>query len=115
MANVLSRLSSFSDAIMPDRRRVVRAAVRAEVNVTLSNGSEIITAIADLSTHGCCLSTEAEAIRVGGFIAISRDTGHPLQAIVRWKRDGNAGVEFLRPVPGNYTEWHDLMDSLQSI
>jgi PilZ domain len=115
MANVLSKLSSFSDAIMTDRRRVIRAAVRAEVNVTLANNSELKTAIADLSTHGCCLSTDSEAIRVGSFIAISLDSGHPLQAIVRWKRDGNAGVEFLRPVPGNYTEWQELMDSMQSI
>jgi hypothetical protein len=114
MTSVLSRLSLIGDAIMPDRRRVTRTMVRAEVNVTLSSGSEIKATLSDLSTHGCCLSSETETIRVGGFIALSLDAGRPLQAIVRWKRDGNVGAEFLRPVPSNYVEWHALMDSLHS-
>jgi hypothetical protein len=113
VANVLTRLGSISDAMMPDRRKAARAVVRAEVNLTASNGTEIKAIVADISTHGCQLRAECNTIKIGGFVAISLDNGHPLQAIVRWMRDGSIGVEFLRPIPANYDEWHELIDSWQ--
>ncbi len=113
MANVLTRFGSISDAIMPDRRKATRSVVQAEVNLTASNGAEIRVFVADISTHGCQLRSDYNAIKIGGFVAISLDSGHPLQAIVRWMRDGSIGVEFLRPIPANYDEWHDLIDCWQ--
>ena len=68
--------------------------------------------IADLSTHGCCLRSEADWLRLGSFVSISLGEDEPgLQAIVRWVRDGACGLEFLRPVPSDRPEWHELMDS----
>jgi PilZ domain len=113
MTNVLTRLGSISDAMRPDRRRAPRSIVRAEVNMTASNGTEIKATIADISTHGCNLRSDCDAIKIGGFVAISLESGHPLQAIVRWLREGSVGVEFLRPIPANYNEWHELIDSWQ--
>jgi hypothetical protein len=44
-------------------------------------------------------------------VALRLDDAEPLQAVVRWVRDGRAGLEFLRPLPPVPGPWQDLADS----
>ncbi len=67
--------------------------------------------LAEVSLHGCRIQTQEPWLRVGGFVSIYISQGEKLQSIVRWCRDGAAGMEFLHAIPAQYTEWHDLMDA----
>ncbi|MEJ2408952.1 MAG: PilZ domain-containing protein [Novosphingobium sp.] len=75
-----------------------------------SQGRRLPVLLADISLHGCCLQTESDELRQGGFVSIGLGNDSMLPAIVRWVRGQAAGMEFLRPVPANQTAWHDLMD-----
>ncbi len=102
---------SLGLAITPRRRKTERVAVRSDVTILSSAGESSRARIADLSTHGCNLVGENARLRIGGFIEVSLETGDPMHAIIRWKRGEVAGVEFLRPIPPDRAEWHDLLNS----
>lgn len=85
--------------------------VEIEALVASVHGQSSSMGIGDISAHGCCLSSDADWLRIGGFLSIAAEVGPPLEGIVRWLRDGRAGVEFLRPVPPAYREWHELIES----
>lgn len=66
--------------------------------------------LAEVSLHGCRVRAEEPWLRTGAFVSISIEDGARLQAIVRWVREGAAGMEFLRPIPDHCSQWHDLME-----
>ncbi len=112
MTNGLARLDALES--VTDRRRETRHAARASARLDSSRGESAVVLLADVSTHGCAVSIEQPWLRAGAFvsIAIVQEQGlqtPPLQAIVRWVREGSAGMEFLAPIPADRTEWHDLM------
>jgi len=78
--------------------------------VRFTNGTNREMQLGDLSTHGCRVDGEVEGFRVGRFVSVGLDETSMLQAVVRWVRNNAAGMEFLRPIPPERTEWHDLMD-----
>ena len=93
-----------------ERRREERIQARFQAIVQFPGGSSREMQLADISTHGCRVDGEVEGFRVGRFISVGIDETSMLQAVVRWVRNDAAGMEFLRPIPPERTEWHDLMD-----
>lgn len=95
-----------------ERRKAERH--RAEVPATLvsSLGERATVDLADVSTHGCNIRGEAAWLRAGAFVSIALGDESPLRAIVRWVRDGKAGMEFIQPVPPGRREWQELIDSI---
>ena len=73
-------------------------------------GETATVELADVSMHGCCVRTETPDLRIGRFVSIGIDSNPMLQAVIRWVRDGAAGMEFVRPIPPERSEWHDLIE-----
>lgn len=94
----------------PGRRREPRFAALAEVRIESSHGDAALVMLAEVSLHGCRVRTDEAWLRAGSFIEIAMEARTGLPAIVRWVREGYAGMEFLRPIPPERIEWHDLMD-----
>jgi len=111
MSAVFSRLNAVYDAVVPRRRKVARRPAWAKATVRLTDGDTSEVCLDDISTHGLRLREVASWLRAGQFVSIALGDEAPLQAIVRWVRDGEAGLEFLRPVPRDRAEWHALIDS----
>lgn len=93
-----------------DRRRETRHPAWASAHIANSAGQSQGVALADVSEHGCAIKGDAGWLRTGGFVSIRIGEQPSLQGIIRWIRDGAAGMEFLRPIPPERIEWHDLMD-----
>ena len=47
-------------------------------------------------------------LRSGSFVSIKLEEDPLLQGIVRWVRNGAAGVEFIHPFSADHVEWHAL-------
>lgn len=93
------------------RRREPRFETWFDATLETAHGDRAEIGIAEVSLHGCRIKGTPSWLRTGGFISIAVDGGRKLQAVVRWVREDSAGMEFLRPVPQECTEWHDLMDA----
>ena len=94
-----------------ERRRESRHPAWAMASIENALGKSEGVALADVSEHGCAIRGEAGWLRMGGFVSIRIGEEPALQGIVRWIRDGAAGMEFLRPIPADRHEWHDLMNA----
>ncbi len=94
-----------------NRRREPRFATWFDAHIENARGDSAKVLLAEVSMHGCRIQADQAWLRVGGFVAIRIENGEALPAIVRWVREGAAGMEFLRPIPAEYSEWHDLMDA----
>ncbi len=81
-----------------EKRRITRFLSSSRVSVRSSHGDSCKADLGDVSVFGCALQTTAEWLRVGMFGSIGLSNDWTIQAIVRWSRDGRAGVEFLRPI-----------------
>lgn len=110
MSTLLARLWSHSPTPSPGRRKVARRTSSAEAVATSMQGDTAKGVLADVSTNGCSLVSDAEWLRAGRFVSIAIENDKPIQAIIRWVRDGRAGMEFLRPVTPDNPEWLALMD-----
>ena len=109
--NALS--SQFGEPISDaghERRRSIRHTVWALATMTCPRGRTADAELTDLSLHGVRIASEAEWLRIGQFVSITLEEEPPVQAIVRWMRDGEAGMEFLRPIPSDRKAWRSLMD-----
>ncbi len=93
------------------RRRERRFETWFDATLETAHGDRANVRIAEVSLHGCRIKGDLSWIRNGAFISIAAEGGSKLQAIIRWVREDSAGMEFLRPVPQECTEWHDLMDA----
>ncbi|MCT2400578.1 PilZ domain-containing protein [Novosphingobium mangrovi (ex Huang et al. 2023)] len=106
----IGRLYATTPDNLDDRRRETRHATRFEAIIETSQGRRHPVLLADVSLHGCSVQTDAETVRQGAFVSIGLYGEPMLPAIVRWVRGKAAGMEFLRSVPPDRTEWHELMD-----
>ncbi len=82
----------------PERRRVSRQVAHCDIAIASSSGETASARVNDVSPYGCNLESEAEWLRTGRFVTLNAGE-RAIQAVVRWSRDGVAGVEFLRPIP----------------
>ena len=84
------------DQIIPDRRKPRQGTAmpgRLRFNVT----TRAAVAVTDLSVHGCRIAT-ATGLAVDSPVFVRLDQLGALRAIVRWQRDGAAGLEFDQPL-----------------
>lgn len=93
------------------RRRERRFETWFDGTLETAHGDHADIRIAEVSLHGCRIKGDLSWIRTGAFVSIAVEGERKLQAIIRWVRADSAGMEFLRPVPRECTEWHDLMDA----
>ncbi len=93
------------------RRREHRYETWFDAKLETTHGDGVDVRVSEVSLHGCRIKGDVSCIRTGTFVAISAEGGRKLRAIIRWVREDTAGMEFLRPVPAECTEWHDLMDA----
>jgi hypothetical protein len=98
-----------------NRRRDPRTIVEVGATVISARGEQAPITIANISVHGCNITGDAPWLRLGQFVTIRLAEGQPMQGIVRWTRDGSAGLEFMRAVPQGHAEWHALIDSIANL
>lgn len=103
-------LNARAAAPRPSRRKEARYSTWFDAKLESSRGDNADVLLSEVSMHGCRIKCEETWLRTGSFVAIGLEEGPMLQAIVRWIRDGNVGMEFLRPIPPERAEWHDLME-----
>ena len=94
----------------PDRRRETRVPARYQAILQLSEGVSSEVHLADISAHGCCVRSEDQGLRIGRFVSIGIEQEPMLQAVIRWVRNDAVGMEFLRPIPPERSEWHELIE-----
>lgn len=111
MSAQLARLSAAQADTRPDRRKVHRYAAEAAATLHSSHGESAGVLLADVSTHGCNVQGDLGWLRPGSFVSIAYGDEPLLSAVVRWMRDGAAGMEFLQPIPASRAEWHALMNA----
>lgn len=66
--------------------------------------------LTDVSSYGCCVETRAPWVSPGHVVAITLPSGPALESIVRWTRGSLAGLELLRPIAANRSDWLALID-----
>ncbi|MCJ2177008.1 PilZ domain-containing protein [Novosphingobium album (ex Hu et al. 2023)] len=106
----IGRLYSAKQDTFDDRRRERRHTTHFEAMLETSQGRRHPVLLADISHHGCCVQSNGDGLRQGAFVSIGLCDNSMLPAIIRWVRGQAAGMEFLRAVPADQTEWLDLMD-----
>ena len=104
------RLAPVSEPSGQERRKVARAIVSASAILATAHGDRTPVMIGDVSTHGCNIRSDVAWLRTGRFVAMELGDDAPLQAVIRWVRNGAAGLEFLRPVSEDYHDWQALIN-----
>lgn len=111
MATRIARLLSISSAgRATDRRRNTRHKASGAATITNARGDTAKVRLTDVSQHGCAVTGTFDTMRVGAFITITLGSDKPVQGIIRWLRDGSAGIEFLWPLPTGSLEWNELIN-----
>ena len=59
-----------------------------------------MAALADISTHGCCITTASLYLNVGMRVTIKPQGLEGVTGLVRWLSGARAGIEFDRPLYG---------------
>jgi len=95
---------------VPERRREGRTRASNQAILRFAEGTSEEVALADISQHGCSIQSEIEGLRIGRFVSIGIGQEPVLPAVIRWVRNGAAGMEFLRPIPAERREWHELIE-----
>lgn len=109
MSAAISRLTPVQERQSENRRRTSRLAARAVAQLNSMDGEHVRVAIGDLSAHGCSVRCLSDWLRAGRFVSVGIEDQPPLPALIRWVRDDIAGLEFLRPIPADRSEWHSLI------
>jgi hypothetical protein len=110
MATTFARLGSERDSTVLRRRKTERVRAQAEAQLATMQGDAETVWLGDASTHGCSVRCQADWLRTGRFVTITLGEDAPVQAIVRWTRDGVTGLEFLRPLSPTMRDWNRLID-----
>lgn len=92
-----------SDPARPPRK-VSRRRAADPRRIALIGTGAVEAELADLSSHGCCLTLVSGALRIGAVVGLPLQERTVLRAIVRWVRDGQAGLEFFQAIPATLVE-----------
>jgi hypothetical protein len=85
-------------------RQADRKIVSGSIAVESSAGQSEDAELRDISAFGCNIRVSADWLKTGKFVTLRLAKTRQVQAIVRWTRDGVAGLEFLRPIPHHEAE-----------
>jgi hypothetical protein len=110
MGSAMARFGPPQETTGENRRKEPRAAKRALAQISSLDGASVGGAIGDVSAHGCSVQCAADWLQSGRFVSIGIAQGPALPAVVRWVREGLAGLEFLHAVPSHRGDWRALMD-----
>ncbi|AKM08792.1 PilZ domain-containing protein [Croceicoccus naphthovorans] len=80
------------------QRQHIRVPIGLSAICRYGSGFEAAITIADLSEAGCRILQAPTSMLRGEVIVISFSDYEYIEAKVRWLRDGEAGVQFLRPI-----------------
>ncbi len=112
--DALPRLRSSGNLLSGEResrtRKVSRAPRHRSVSIGSSSSQTSEATIRDASTHGCRINSDASWLRLGAIISIRLEDDAGVMGIVRWVRDGAAGVEFLQPLTPGQDAWESLFE-----
>jgi hypothetical protein len=106
LPRLLKRSKDAPDVHEEARRREKRIPVKADAVIGDNRSAISRTSILDLSCHGCSLTMGENTLHSGEFIMIRLEGAEAIRGIVRWIRDGEAGVEFLRPLDQAALHYH---------
>ncbi len=81
-----------------EARRVARTRASIDVTIASAQGPEMTVIIRDISAYGCSIGPSADWMKPGGFVSLRPRGEAGVTGIVRWIRDGAAGIEFVRPL-----------------
>ena len=81
-----------------EARRVARRRTSIGITIVSARGTEAPAIIRDISAHGCSIAGNADWMKPGGFLYLRPHGEAAVTGIVRWIREGAAGIEFVRPL-----------------
>lgn len=115
LARLYSTAQMQQQSACDERRREERHTTSFAAWLQTSPAERLDVRLTDVSLHGCCVTGPGGVLRQGSFVSIGIGPHPPLKAVVRWVRGSPsggeaAGMEFLRAVPGDATEWNVLID-----
>lgn len=87
-----------------DRRELPRQALERVAKLSPNEWSSIQVTLVDLSEHGFRVRCDA-MLRVGSFVLIGIAGIGQVSAKVIWRRDGEFGAKFIRPLNLQHCEW----------
>jgi hypothetical protein len=91
------------DPSLEDRRTTREpVAMRAQCRTVHGRSGEVV--ITDLTASGCCIFAKGVLPRAGVAVRIRPENFEAIAGVVRWARDGQAGIEFDRPLYGPVAE-----------
>lgn len=85
-------------------RRNERHPVSLDARCRTHTGLRDLGEISDLSSEGCCVTTNELFVNVGTRVLVKPDGMEGLTGIVRWIRGNRAGIEFDSPLYGPVVE-----------
>ena len=91
----------------PMRRKAARTPFSGKVMVSSDMGEQASVPLRNISPFGCNIVLDADWLRTGRFVSLRLSAHRSIQAIVRWARNGSAGLEFLRPIEMDEADWLD--------
>ena len=81
-------------------RRSDRNAVVLPAGCRTSSGMRYVGEISDISSEGCCFTTNVPLFRVGTRVIVRPEGLEGLTGVVRWIKGTKAGIEFDSPIYG---------------
>ena len=94
MTRLTAKNPSAKTAASQQPRREGRVRVKADAAIGKHGADMNRACLQGLSPHGCNVRTGTSAFGVGEFVIIRFDGTPGIKGIVRWVRDGEAGIEF---------------------
>lgn len=82
----------------PCRRKAARRPFDGKVVISSSQAERSLGRMCNISPFGCNVRVTADWLRVGRIVSLKVSPERTIQAIVRWTRDDQAGLEFLRAI-----------------
>jgi hypothetical protein len=101
------QMATSSAGIRTDhcRRKAARQPFSGKVVIGSTLNESSVGTLGNISPFGCNVISSADWLRMGRVVSLNVGQRRTIQAIVRWTRDGSAGLEFLRPIDLAESEW----------
>ena len=109
MATAIARFALPQGVPEKNQCNAPRVIARRRGQLISTQGEIALVGIGDVFAHGCVVQCASGWLRSGCFVSIVLDDGRPLEAVVRWVQEDHAGLEFLRAIRSDRSDWQDLI------